>query len=211
MRLASNINGTLFYPSNINGTLFYPSTPDAPIGATISAKSNASILELNRLSTKLLTANHNKNHSTAHNSNRRQNYCHEWNRNGSCSSSPQQQGAEHICAYCKLPEFNLTLLRSADFVDPILAKGPGCYLFKKDLKRPYRQIPVDLKDYIFLGYRWQDLLHCKMKRAKLTPKAKLAPISRGPVWPIKVRFGLFEPKRAGQVPFRPLQNLNWPL
>ena len=53
--------------------------------------------------------------------------------------------------------------------------------------------------------------HCKMKRAKLTPKAKLAPISRGPVWPIKVRFGLFEPKRAGQVPFRPLQNLNWPL
>ena len=50
-----------------------------------------------------------------------------------------------------------------------------------------------------------------MKRAKLTPKAKLAPISRGPVWPIKVRFGLFEPKRAGQVPFRPFQNLNWPL
>ena len=107
MRLASNINGTLFYPSNINGTLFYPSTPDVPIGATISAKSNASILELNRLSTKLLTANHNKNHSTAHNSNRRQNYCHEWNRNGSCSSSPQQQGAEHICAYCKLPDFTL--------------------------------------------------------------------------------------------------------
>ena len=93
--------------SNINGTLFYPSTPDAPIGATISAKSNASILELNRLSTKLLTANHNKNHSTTHNSNRRQNYYHEWNRNGSCSSSSQQQGAEHICAYCKLPDFTL--------------------------------------------------------------------------------------------------------
>ena len=54
-------------------------------------------------------------------------------------------------------------------------------------------------------------IHCKMERAKLTPKAKLAPISRGPVWPIKVRFGLFEPKRVGQVPFRPLQNLNWPL
>lgn len=53
----------------------------------------------------------------------------------------------------------LTLLRSADFVDPILAKGPGCYLFKKDLERPYRQIPVDLNDYIFLGYRWQDLLY----------------------------------------------------
>ena len=58
---------------------------------------------------------------------------------------------------------------------------------------------------------WRLITHCKMKRAKLTPKAKLAPISRGPVWPIKVRFGLFEPKRAGQVPFRPLQNLNWPL
>ena len=76
-------------------------------------------------------------------------------------------------------------------------------------------VKVD-KDLTFINQNMvkntiNDLIHCKMKRAKLTPKAKLAPISRGPVWPIKVRFGLFEPKWAGQVPFRPLQNLNWPL
>ena len=55
--------------------------------------------------------------------------------------------------------FHLTLPRSADFVNLIVAKGPGCYLFKKDLKREYRQIPVDPKDYILLGYRWQDLFY----------------------------------------------------
>lgn len=49
--------------------------------------------------------------------------------------------------------FHLSLPRSADFVDLIIAKGPGCFLFKKDLKRAYRQIPVDPRDYIFLGYR----------------------------------------------------------
>ena len=49
-----------------------------------------------------------------------------------------------------------------------------------------------------------------MKRAKLTPKAELAPMSLGLIWPLEVRFGLYKPKRAEQVPFRPLQNLNWP-
>ena len=62
----------------------------------------------------------------------------------------------------------------------------------------------------FLNWLCKRSLHCKMKRAKLTPKAKLAPISWGPVWPVEVRFGLFKPERVGQVPFRPLQNLNWP-
>lgn len=55
--------------------------------------------------------------------------------------------------------FHLPLPRSANFVDLIVAKAPGCYLFKKNLKRTYRQIPVDPKDYIFLGYRWKDLLY----------------------------------------------------
>lgn len=55
--------------------------------------------------------------------------------------------------------FHLSLPRSADFADLIVAKGPGCYLYKKDLKRAYRQIPVDPKDYIYLGYRWNDLLY----------------------------------------------------
>ena len=39
--------------------------------------------------------------------------------------------------------YQLTLPRSADFVNLIVAKGSGCYLFKKDLKHAYRQIPVD--------------------------------------------------------------------
>lgn len=55
--------------------------------------------------------------------------------------------------------FRLTLPRSADFVDLIMDKGPGCFLYKKDLKRAYRQIPIDPKDYIFLGYHWHDLLY----------------------------------------------------
>lgn len=52
--------------------------------------------------------------------------------------------------------FHLTLPRSADFVNIILSKGPGSFLCKKDLKRADRQIPVDPKDYTFLGYRWRD-------------------------------------------------------
>ena len=52
--------------------------------------------------------------------------------------------------------FHLSLPRSADFVDLILSKGAGCYLYKKDLKRAYRQIPVHPRDYIFLAYHWCD-------------------------------------------------------
>ena len=55
--------------------------------------------------------------------------------------------------------FHLTLPRSVDFVDLILAKGAGCYLYKKDLIRAYRQSPVDPKDYPFLGYHWNDCLY----------------------------------------------------
>jgi len=50
----------------------------------------------------------------------------------------------------------LTLSQSADFVNLILSKGPGSFLYKKDLKRAYRHIPVDPKDYKFLGYKWRD-------------------------------------------------------
>ena len=39
--------------------------------------------------------------------------------------------------------FHLSLPRSADFVDLIIDKGPGCYFYKKDLSRAFRQIPVD--------------------------------------------------------------------
>ena len=36
-------------------------------------------------------------------------------------------------------------------VEFILSKGPGCLVFKKDVKRAYRQIPVDPNDYHLLG------------------------------------------------------------
>ena len=38
-------------------------------------------------------------------------------------------------------------------------RAPGCFLFKKDLKRAYRQIPVNPRDYDLLGYQWNDLLY----------------------------------------------------
>lgn len=53
----------------------------------------------------------------------------------------------------------ISLPRSADFIDVIIAKGPGCYLYKKNLKRSYREIPVDPKDYRFVGYRWRNLFY----------------------------------------------------
>ena len=55
--------------------------------------------------------------------------------------------------------FHLSLSRLADFADVIIAKGPGCFLFKKDLKRAHRQIPVDTRDYNLLGYHWNDFLY----------------------------------------------------
>ena len=47
-------------------------------------------------------------------------------------------------------------------------------------------------------------VHCKMKSAKSTPKAKLAPMSRGPIWPMLGRFGEEEPKQFWMVPIRPI-------
>ena len=55
--------------------------------------------------------------------------------------------------------FHLSFSPLADFVDLIIAKGPGCFLFKKDLKRAHRQIPVDTRDYNLLGYHWNDFLY----------------------------------------------------
>ena len=36
--------------------------------------------------------------------------------------------------------------------------GPGCFLFKTDLSRAYRQLPIDPRDYHFLGYSFDDLI-----------------------------------------------------
>ena len=38
----------------------------------------------------------------------------------------------------------------------VLRAGPGSVIYKRDLRRAYRQIPVDPKDYRYLGYFWGD-------------------------------------------------------
>ena len=40
--------------------------------------------------------------------------------------------------------------------DAVVATGRGCLLYKRDLKKAYRQFPVDPHDYHLLGYLWQD-------------------------------------------------------
>lgn len=39
-------------------------------------------------------------------------------------------------------------------VDAVISMGPGCLLYKRDLKKAYRQFPIDPKDYHLLGYTW---------------------------------------------------------
>ena len=41
----------------------------------------------------------------------------------------------------------------------ILQLGRGCLLYKLDLQRAYRQIPIDPKDYHLLGFRFNDLFY----------------------------------------------------
>ena len=42
--------------------------------------------------------------------------------------------------------------------DFIIAKGPGFYVFKKELKEGF-QFPIDSKDYKFLGFLWDQALY----------------------------------------------------
>ena len=52
-------------------------------------------------------------------------------------------------------QFKLHLPGIDRLVEFILAKGRNCLLFKKDLRRAYRQFPVDHKDYSLLGFCYQ--------------------------------------------------------
>jgi hypothetical protein len=45
-----------------------------------------------------------------------------------------------------------------DLVGIIKDKGPRCMLFKKDLKRAYRQIPVGPGNIHFIGFSWENCL-----------------------------------------------------
>ena len=44
-------------------------------------------------------------------------------------------------------------------VDLVVQCGRGCAMFKRDLKRAYRQIPVDPGDIHVLGYKWDNKLY----------------------------------------------------
>ena len=53
------------------------------------------------------------------------------------------------------------VLPSVDMlVELVREKGPGCLLFKRDLRKAYRQIPVDPGDIHRLGFRWKGHLYC---------------------------------------------------
>ncbi|CAG2211665.1 unnamed protein product [Mytilus edulis] len=46
-----------------------------------------------------------------------------------------------------------------DFIMLIKSKGQGCRMFKRDLKRAYRQLVVDPGDIHLLGYKWRGHLY----------------------------------------------------
>jgi hypothetical protein len=48
-----------------------------------------------------------------------------------------------------------------DFVDIIKLKGQGCLMFKKDLNRAYRQIPLCSGDMHLVGFQWEDAMFCR--------------------------------------------------
>jgi len=50
---------------------------------------------------------------------------------------------------------HFTLPSHEAFESLIRRKGPGCQLYKRDLSRAYRQIPVDPYDYHMLGFTWR--------------------------------------------------------
>jgi len=55
--------------------------------------------------------------------------------------------------------FKLEYPKVDDLVELIRLKGKGCALFKCDLKRAYRQIPVCPGDYNLLGYAWKCFMY----------------------------------------------------
>ena len=46
-----------------------------------------------------------------------------------------------------------------DLTDQVVAMGRSCLLCKRDLKRAYRQLPVDPGEVNYLGYHWKDQIY----------------------------------------------------
>ena len=54
-----------------------------------------------------------------------------------------------------LGEVSVVTYPSLDnLLDIVIDLGPGCYLFKCDLSRAYRQIPICPADIGLLGFSW---------------------------------------------------------
>ena len=52
--------------------------------------------------------------------------------------------------------FKLRLPGKDRLCELILSKGRGCLIYKKDLQRAYRQIPIDPRDYHLLGFNFDN-------------------------------------------------------
>ena len=61
--------------------------------------------------------------------------------------------------------FKLVLPSVDRIVDRINLYGRGCLLFKRDLKRAYRQFPVDPGDYNKLGFTWKQSIYIDKRLA----------------------------------------------
>jgi hypothetical protein len=55
---------------------------------------------------------------------------------------------------------NLFFPKIDDFVKLILIKGQGALMFKKDLSRAYRQIPICPSNYNLVSFSWKDHIFC---------------------------------------------------
>ena len=55
--------------------------------------------------------------------------------------------------------YKLRLPRIDRLCQFILQHGRGCLLYKLDLQRAYRQLPIDPKDYFYLGFRHRNMLY----------------------------------------------------
>ena len=56
-------------------------------------------------------------------------------------------------------EMSLRYTTIEDICNLVMELGPGCLIYKRDLRKAYRQIPIDPADYRYLGYMWNGLTY----------------------------------------------------
>jgi len=57
-------------------------------------------------------------------------------------------------------DVTLVFPRVDDFIRLVKAKGQGCFMFKKDLRKAYRQIPICPHDYNLVAFCWKKHIFC---------------------------------------------------